>query len=199
MRMWSWVPSGLVLVGCGALVVSCGIFEPRTPEEPTESGLNFRPATTPEIAVNNLQNAIDQKNAENYISCFSDPLKGGAPFVFVPSADASAQYPSVMLTWSYAQEDAYFRNLIAKTSAGSFSNLSLQLENSIVGTDSVLYTYQYTLIVEHTEPGFPTTAKGTLQFALSADAANIWSIHRWVDFQTEDAVTWSMFKGKFSN
>ena len=193
------VTATVVLFGCGIWMVSCGIFEPRTPEEPTESGLNFRPATTPEIVVSNLQNAIDQKNAENYISCFKDPLKGGIPFAFIPSADASAQYPSVMLTWSYAQENAYFRNLIAKTSPGSFSSLSLQLDNSIVGTDSVLYTYRYTLIIEHTEAGFPTTAKGTLQFALSADAANIWSIHRWVDFQTENAITWSMFKGKFSN
>jgi hypothetical protein len=189
----------VLLAALGTWAASCGIFEPRPPEDPTQSSLNFRPATTPEIVITNLQNAIDQKSADNYLSCFSDPSKGLRPFVFVPSADASAQYPSVMLTWNYRQEDSYFRNLIAKTPPGAFSNLSLQLDKSIIGSDSVLYTFLYTLIFEHNDPGFPRTAKGTLQFTLSPDPSNIWYIHRWIDFQTESTISWSMFKGKFSN
>jgi hypothetical protein len=192
-------PAALLLSICSLWLASCGIFEPRDPEDPTQSGLNFRPATTPEIVISNLQNAVDQKSADNYANCFTDPSKGLRPFVFIPSADASAQYPSVMLTWNFRQEDSYFRNLVDKTSAGGFSSLSLQLDNSVIGSDSVLYTYRYTLVFEHNEPGFPRTAKGTLQFTLSPDASNIWYIHRWVDFNTETTVSWSMFKGKFSN
>jgi hypothetical protein len=195
-RRPAW-PSILTLLSI--FLAACGIFEPRTPEEPTQSGLNYRPATSPEIVITNLQNAVDQKNADNYASCFTDPGKGLRPFVFIPSADGAAQYPYVMQTWNYRQEDSYFRNLVARTPSGAFSSLTLQLDNSVIGSDSVLYTFRYTLVFEHTETGFPRTAKGTLQFTLSPDPSNIWYIHRWVDFQTEAATSWSVFKGKFSN
>lgn len=178
---------------------ACNIFEPREAEDPTQSGLNYRPATTPEIVIQNLQSAIDQKSLANYTLCFSDPLKGNRPLVFIASTEASAQYPSIMATWTHAQEESYFRNLIARSSPTAYSALRLELDNSVVGSDSVTYTFRYTLVFEHNEAGFPATARGTLQFTLGTDQANIWSIYRWADYKTGDDISWSMFKGKFSN
>jgi len=177
----------------------CGLFGPRDPEPPTQSGLNNRPPTEPSIVIANLQSAIDQKNIVNYAGCFADPSKGNPPFVFIPSADAGALYAGVLSTWSYNDEQAYFQNLIARSPAQAFSSLSLTLKTSTVSADSVVYSYDYVLVFEHTDPGFPRTARGALQFTLRVDNSNFWMIQRWVDFRTTADISWSHFKGNFSN
>lgn len=193
----SFLPRAATIIP--ALLVSCGLFEPRTPEDPSQASLNFRPPTDPAIVIANLQSAIDQKNVANYASCFADPMKVGRPFLFAPSAEASAQYAGVFSSWSFTQEQSYFQNLVAKSSPTAFSNLLLTLKTSAVTADSVIYSYDYILTFEHNEIGFPKTARGNLQFTLVTDNSNFWTIYRWIDFKTGGDITWSMFKGKFSN
>lgn len=197
------LPSFLVSFCLGgllsALILSCGLFEPRTPEPPSQSGLDYRPPTDPAIVIANLQSAIDQKNVANYSNCFADPSKVARAFAFIPSPEASAQFSGVFGSWSYSQELSYFQNLVAKSSPTGFSNLLLTSKSSIVTADSVVYSYDYILTFEHTEAGFPKSARGNLQFTLGTDNSNFWIIYRWADFKTGNDFTWSMFKGKFSN
>jgi hypothetical protein len=193
--LWTTLGTLAVLVLAGG----CGLFEPRDPEQPTESGLNFVPPTDPAIVISNLQAAVDQKNVANYIACFSDVARQGRPFLFTPSAEAVAQYGAVLADWDLAKEEAYFQNLIARSSPSAFSSLVLTLQSTIVSADSVLYEYDYIFSFSHNDPGFPQTARGRLQFTLSVDASTFWSIHRWIDFKTTEDATWSLFKGKFGN
>jgi hypothetical protein len=188
----------LCVCGWALIAAGCSLFEPRDAEEPSQSGLDFRPPTDPTILIANLQAAIDQKNLANYTSCFADPSRG-RPFVFFPSAEALAQYPSVLDEWTYADEQAYFQNMMAKTPSSAFTNLVLTLRSSSVTADSIVYSYDYTLTVEHTDPSFPRTARGNLQFVLAPDRSNFWAIYRWNDYKTTGEVTWSVFKGKFGN
>jgi len=188
------VPAALLL-----LVGACGLFEPRDPQSPTESGLNFVPPTEPGIVINNLQAAVDQKNVANYVACFADVARQGRPFVFIPSAEASAQYGAVLAEWDLTKEEAYFQNLIARSPATAFSSLVLTLQSTIVSADSVLYEYDYIFSFNHSEQGFPQTARGRLQFTVGVDASTFWTIHRWIDFKSTDDATWSLFKGKFGN
>ena len=188
--------SGLLL--CLLCIVGCNIFETRDTEPPTQSGSDFRPPTVPEIVVSNLQSAIAQRNTTNYISCFADPTRSSHPFRFVPSAGANAQYPSVFASWTYPDEQSYFQNLVARGSPNGYSNLLLVQKSAVVSADSVVYSYDYTFTFEHTESGFPTTAQGNLQFSLAADNGS-WVIYAWSDYKTTNDVTWSSFKGKFSN
>ncbi len=88
---------------------------------------------------------------------------------------------------------------MAKTPAIRFTNLVLTLDPRSVTADSVVYSYDYTLMVEHTDPAFPRTARGNLQFVLAPDRSNFWAIYRWIDYKTTGDVTWSLFKGKFGN
>jgi len=187
---------------CGALGIvlqGCGLFEPRQPEEPSQSSLNFKPPTEPSIVIANLQSAIEQKNAANYISCFADPAKGNPPFVFTPSPEAAGLYTAALEAWTLNDEQAYFQNLIARSAPQAFSSLSLTSKGSTVSADSVVYGYDYTLVFEHNDPSFPKTARGTLQFTLRVSQSNFWMIQRWVDFKTTGDISWSHFKGKFSN
>ena len=178
---------------------SCSLFEPREPEQPSQSSSAFLPPTTPEIVIANLQGSIAQRNVQDYISCL-DSSRLQHPFSFTPSGDANAQYPSVFSSWTYAEEDDYMSNLISKAMPGGFSSLLLtQTSQPIVYADSVIYSYDYTFTFQHTEPGFPATARGNLHFAIGVNSSNFWSIYRWTDSKTTPDITWSSFKGKFSN
>jgi len=163
--------------------------------------LNFRPPTDPTIVIANLQSAIDQKNIANYVNCFTDQAKGMRPFVFIPSAEGKAQYQTLFDGWNITKEQEYFQNLTAKSSPSAFSSLVLNLKSSVVTSDSVIYSYEYILTFEHSDPGFLyQTAHGDLQFSLAADNSNFWAINSWIDFKTNpNDITWSLFKGRFGN
>jgi len=177
----------------------CGLFETRDPESPSSSNCFSQPPTRPGIVLENLQNAIAQKCVDNYAACFANPSNSDAMFVFVPSAEARDQYGAVMADWSSSDEQAYFRNLVARGVANGFASLFLVPRDSVITQDSVQYNFDYTFTFEHHEAGFPITARGNLQFTLSPNASNFWSIQRWADFKSGDDITWSLFKGRFSN
>jgi hypothetical protein len=182
------------------LMQSCTLFEPREAEAPTQSGANYLPRTFPANVVSNLKTAIAQKDPVGYIACFSDSTRTQTAFSFIPSADAASIYASVLRNWTYAQELAYFQNLVAKArKPQGFASLILTPKDSIVtGNESRSYNFDYSFSFEHTESGFTQNARGSLQFTLVSYNSE-WVIARWVDLQTTTNLTWSSFKGKFSN
>jgi hypothetical protein len=184
----------LLSAGLAGYAGGCGLFEPRSPEAPTQSSQTFLPATDPLIVISNLQDAIEQKSVPNYMQCLADPLAGVHIFLFVPSSEGTAQYGSLFRTWSTAEEQAYFQNLTTRTTPASITEKTRSL-----AADSALLEYDYTLTFENTAAGFPSRASGNLQFALQRSSSNIWTIYRWTDFKTTNDITWSLFKGKFSN
>ena len=185
--------------GLAGYAGGCGLFEPRSPEAPTQSSQTFLPATDPLIVISNLQDAIEQKSVPNYMQCLADPLAGVHTFLFVPSSEGTAQYGSLFRTWSTAEEQAYFQNLTTRTTPASISKLDLTEKTRSLAADSALLEYDYTLTFENTAAGFPSRASGNIQFALQRSSSNIWTIYRWTDFKTTNDITWSLFKGKFSN
>ena len=189
----------LFSAGLAGYAGGCGLFEPRSPEAPTQSSQTFLPATDPLIVISNLQDAIEQKSVPNYMQCLADPLAGVHIFLFVPSSEGTAQYGSLFRTWSTAEEQAYFQNLTTRTTPASISKLDLTEKTRSLAADSALLEYDYTLTFENTAAGFPSRASGNIQFALQRSSSNIWTIYRWTDFKTTNDITWSLFKGKFSN
>ncbi len=182
-----------------ALAAGCGLFEPRTPEPPSGATVNYPPATESSVVLANFQTTIDRKDYTNYKQCFSDPAAGGRPYVFVPSVDAIVPYASVWAGWTRESEQTYFQNMIARSGPTAFSDVSLTIRDSLVTADSVIYNMEYVFTFEHQDPTFPKTAHGDLQFAVAPDSRRIWTIFRWSDYQIASSVTWSQFKGKFSN
>lgn len=183
----------------GLAGTGCGLFDPRSPEPPSQSSQTFLPATDPFIVISNLQSAVAQKSVPNYVQCLSDPASGGRPFLFIPSAEGNAVYASLFRNWSTIDEQSYFQNLTTRTTTTSISKLDLTEKTSSLAADSATLEYDYTLTFENTVAGFPSRASGNLQFALQRSSSNIWSIYRWADFKTTTDLSWSMFKGKFSN
>jgi hypothetical protein len=108
-------------------------------------------------------------------------------------------YASIFRNWSTIEEQAYFQNLTTRTTTTSMSKLDLTEKTSSLAADSAILEYDYTLTFENTVAGFPSRSSGNLQFALQRSSSNIWTIYRWTDFKTTSDLSWSMFKGKFSN
>lgn len=184
------------------LVQSCSLFETRDPAPPSQTGLDVRQATTANDVIINLQSAIRQRSIVNYMACFADPERTGRAFVFVPSPDAQSQYGPILSDWTYQDEQQYFRNLVEASTQGSgIMELALTPIEVNSSPDSVLFTFGYQLTaVTPSSVNFPDTARGNLQFFVAPDNTGIWAISRWYDFNTSpDAITWSYFKGRFSN
>ncbi len=187
--------AGLALSG-----LSCGIFEPRTAEAPTQPGLDYQPALDPGSVISNLISAVGQKSETNYIRCFTDPATSPRTFTFIPSAEGLAQYGSIFASWGRNEELNYFRNLHARSTPTAYSDLQLTEKTPpSITPDSVVYYYDYVFQFEHSDKTFPTTAQGSLIFTIVPDNSGEWAICRWVDLQTTSATSWSMFKGKFSS
>ena len=112
-RLWSALSFGVALLACWQLLgAGCNLFEPRDPEVPSQSSDSFIPPTDPDAVIENLQNAVAQKNSVNYVRCFADPSRTVRPFQFFPSPDAGARYASVFAFWTVDQEKTYFQNLV---------------------------------------------------------------------------------------
>ena len=147
-------PRPLVLLLITGIAGGCGLFEPRDPEEPSQSSLNNRPPTEPSIVIANLQSAVEQRNPTNYVTCFSDEARGAQPFIFIPSADAAAAYGGTLSAWTLDEERSYFQNLVARSGQQAYASLTLNLKTTTVTSDSVVSAYDYILVFEHSDPGF---------------------------------------------
>jgi len=186
--------SGILIM---ALVVisGCGLFETRQPESPQQGQSGFLPPTTSDVVIQNLTNAIEGKNVDNYLSCLSD-----TKFSFVPPPDVYSHYQSVFLMWDKSSEGAYFRNLVAQSANLATPALNLYSTNlTSPQGDSVQYTANYTLSWPNKLSNYPQQVEGYLQLTIGVDGSGNWSITRWIDSRlVSDSLTWSDMKARFS-
>ncbi|MBZ0198653.1 MAG: hypothetical protein K8H86_02215, partial [Ignavibacteriaceae bacterium] len=73
----------------------CDIFNARTAEIPDQPRSNYQQAVTPEFLVDNLINSLKDKDAANYINCFSDTSFTPKRFAFSPSSGATSLFPAL--------------------------------------------------------------------------------------------------------
>ena len=183
----------LVLLGvsCLLLQLRCGLFGPRDAQDPSTQSTNFRPPTTPDIVISNLEYAVQEKNVANYMNCFVDPLITTRRFRFTPSSDGTSLGP-----WTLADERAYFENIKASAGDNGFSRLNLTLRNNPLPLDTVRYEYTYSLTFMHSKPGVPTTVAGHMELTLGTENNGWWAIYGWADYK-DSSDTWSRLKVEF--
>ena len=199
-RTWErtpWLlPAILVLSLLGS---SCGIFETRDPEPPSQTSSNFVPPTEPSIVFSNMATAFRDLNSLNYLRSFADSTTNGRSFSFEPTPQARSKYGGVFFNWSRESEQRYFENLKSKVPGGSSATLTFDvLTIQSLQSDSAQYEATYRLNVQHTVANVAKEARGRAQFFLMADRSRNWVILRWVDV-TDNAAsfTWSDLKGEF--
>ena len=175
----------------------CDLLSTRDPEEPNTPRSDYLPAISPDILFSNMQNAFEEKIIENYMASFVDPAFISIPFIFIPSAGATAVFPNLS-DWNINAERQYFNNLITAT----IPNLpiTLSLENEIKNTfgDSAVYQFDYEISIPVNDESIPKEYKGSLIFNIYLDVQNQWVISRWQDIKSSENPSWSELKGRFN-
>jgi hypothetical protein len=177
----------------------CGLFETRDPEPPTGSSSTFVPPTSPDMVLSNLENAVSEKNSENYVRCLVDTLNSSQRYVFFPTATAAGRYAGTFAAWTLQSERAWFASLKALTPKDAPSYLNLDGGFAVISADSAIYEGKYEMVIRHGVPNISETVRGTLQFVMHTDRNSIWSITRWSDISLQDETSWSEWKGRFAN
>ncbi|HEY5615782.1 MAG TPA: hypothetical protein VIL52_07135 [Bacteroidota bacterium] len=189
----------VVLVFCLTAFSACGIFEPRDPDPPAQSGSNYIPPTEPSLVFTNMVNAFRDMNAVNYVRSFADIATAGRNYIFEPTSEARQRYGTIFVEWTRQSEQQFFENMKSRVQSGTAPSLEFltQVAQSIQ-SDSAQYEVTYRLNVPHGQTNIPTQAQGRAVFYMIADNSRNWVIWRWVDIaQAQDDFTWSDFKGQF--
>lgn len=181
------------------LFLGCGLFTTREPENPVQSRDTWIPATTVDLLLENLKSALSEKSTDNYLRCLVDSTLTGKKFTFIPATESFAVYSNVFMNWNLLSEKIYLENLKSKLRDGSIITLSFFNDSrGTIQSDSLTYTSDYLLIVDHTVEGFPREFEGHLQFTLLRNLKGEWSILTWKDSRRTQNLTWSDLKGRFS-
>lgn len=147
----------------------------------------------------NLQFSVIEKDVNNYMSCFVDSNYSTRSYSYVPDVISQIQYP-IFQNWKLSNEKTYFTSLLSLMNESSTSNVFFS--NPVLNTlsDTAVYDADYLLRADHQKTNVAKTLKGKIRLILSADSRNLWSIHKWIDFQSMNSdTTWSVLKANFSN
>lgn len=163
------------------ILISCSLFETRTPQEPDQTNQNFPPAVSPQILIDNFIKAFNQKNIVAYTNCFSEVPK----YQFIPSADALNIYPGIFDDWEIEDEKSFANNLFNKFLQETNPNLVLSNPSySSPNPDSTLFLSGYQCEINSTENAINQIYSGRLQFTLVKNQKGTWAISRWIDLKS---------------
>ncbi len=185
--------SYIACVAISFLFLSCDLLNTRDPQNPDAGNQTLPTAFTKEILIDNFQKSFQQKNIQEYAKLFTD-----SSFLFLPTQSALARYSAVFSSWNKTSESDYFRN--AMTAIGAASSPQIFFINSSTipyHSDSALYMADYTVFVPHTRANITIQFAGRSELYLSPNKNNIWTIYRWIDFETKKDSSWSELKGQF--
>jgi hypothetical protein len=189
----------IILIVLTIIVSGCDLFETRAPEDPKTPRTNWIPATSPRILISNFKNAFSDKSTENYLNCFVDSGLTGKTFSFIPTSEGLILFPTLFSHWTLSNERAYFENIKSKLKENSSFSLSCFNENEgTIQADSMIYSANYLLFVEHGVAGIAKEYHGHLQFTLFRNTRGEWAISFWRDSKRNEYPTWSELKGRFS-
>ncbi|KAB2923629.1 MAG: hypothetical protein F9K22_08615 [Bacteroidetes bacterium] len=186
----------LLLLGAAG----CDLFETRDPEPPGTDNQSLPFATDDQVLLQNFQSAFQQKNITEYEKLFADSALHGRTFLFVPNQSAAVRYPSVFAAWNTDSETDYFRKLVGALDASSAPRMVLAFPAPPVRyqNDSAVHTVEYTLTVQHDRPGVTDQFTGRSELYMAPNALGLWTVYRWVDYETKKDSGWSELKGQFS-
>lgn len=181
------------------VLMSCDLLKPRTPKSPEGDKTSLPPATTPEIAINNFQTALQQDDAQEYAKLFSDSAQGGIQYAFVPARSAVISYATLFSRWTKDSEREWMLNLATHLTAGTTPLLILSPSKlTKFQADSALLEATYTLTLQHQEAALPKVFRGSMYIMLAPSRNSaLWSIYRWEDVEIQKDSSWSMAKGYF--
>jgi hypothetical protein len=182
-------------------LISCDLFNTRTPENPVDNSVNYPPATSPDILLSNFKQSFMGLNIDNYYDCFVKVDNYFTySFNFIPDPNALARYGSVFTSWDAQSERNFLIGLKASTEQSVKPNLTFQDGNYDVMTpDSAIYIseYEISVILQKSLQTF----SGISRFTLIRSNTGLWYIKTWQDVVNNSIDTtksWSILKAQLS-
>lgn len=176
-------------------------FATREPEPPTAGRTSWQLPTDPIIVLENMKNAIKEKNVENYMKCLVDSM---ALFRFIPGEFEASTNPGIFENWNLLQEQSYINKAFASVPDDSARSLAFSHIQRSEFPDSALIRADYSLKLNHIlSTSIPRMGKGQTDFWFIR-RNGYWVIHRWIDYETKSDTTyripsWSTIKANFIN
>ena len=181
------------LLGALFLCTCDSLFSTREPEPPINPQSSWEPPLSPDQVLVNMQNALFERNLENFNRCLADP-QNQRFFVFVPDQEVANNYPTVFPDWTREDERRVMQQVFSIVHADSALFLSFpETVSEIITSDTAVYIRRYHLEIHHSQPTPPVVYEGQTEFWL-ADVNGEWSIYRWTDFAVAEFSPWSLLK-----
>jgi hypothetical protein len=188
----------LILMFTALTLSSCSLFEPRVPENPTNSGVVWQDPTSPDIVMENMQSALNGGSLL-YLDCMADS------FVFFADTNDINGYPTYNFnSWGKSDESRTVTALFAVVPKDS-TVTSEFLTNTghpdpAAPADSVTIYREYSITVPQSfHSGTGTPAVGIAELLLVEDSEGFWTITEWHDVRHEGTswVTWAVAKAYY--
>ena len=194
----------LLLMGYFCISGCKNPFKTRNSPPPVFTEGTWETPASPEIVIQNLLHAYNEKIIGNFIQCLSDSFRFSAP---EDSIDAINQGPpGLFANWDRSVEVKVTTNIF-KTSRQSPDSLSYILKfhrdppvPDDLGNTLAVLSRDYELLIFDLKatPPETTLAKGTATFHMRQPPFNWWSIYFWSDIPAETGEEdWGDFKAKF--
>jgi hypothetical protein len=175
-------------------ITACDLFQVRYPEDPSETKSSYRVPVEPKDVIQNLINAFNDKNPNDYKKNFSTGLPlVDRDFYFAPSGNVSSIFPT---DWYVDEEFQYFNNLITRSEEDVPITLSFTDEVYDIRADSAIYSAKYFLSVPVLNSE-PKVYEGSLKFTMTTDINAAWIVYFWEDVAEQGSKSWSELKIEF--
>jgi len=179
-------------------------FKTRESAKPISSEGSWETPFRPEIVINNLFHAYNEKIIGNFILCLCDSFNFSAP---EDSIDAfSRGRPELFANWNKSAEVSVttsifttFRQNVDSISYHLSFDPTPPISDDISDTVAVLLRdYEIVILNLKSAPPETTLAKGTATFHMRQTSLNWWSIYFWSDIPNEsEGYDWGDFKAEF--
>ena len=187
----------VVLIGIVCVLYCKNPFSTREAETPNIGRSDWFPPTSPSVVLANLRNAIQGKNANNYLKCLADTSTTSRAFIFTPDQSVANNNPGFFNNWTTDSEGNYIRQIFSVVPDDSVRKLELVTISENSYPDSAIFVQNYTLQFDHTliDTEYPRLAEGQVEFLIVPNLqTGYWYIQRWVDTGVSENPTWSHYK-----
>ncbi|HRW78714.1 MAG TPA: hypothetical protein P5207_08610 [Candidatus Sabulitectum sp.] len=177
------------------LFLSCSLFDPRTPADPSQGGVVWQTPTSPDIVVENMVSALNGASVL-YLDCLDDS------FLFYADTSDIDDYPTLNFSdWTKSVENLTVGQIYSSVP----SDTTIQAEFLLVAgnpdppapEDSVTIYRQYTIIL----PGAQhSPAFGIAELHMVEDEDGLWSVGEWYDNRFDQSTpykTWAVAKAVY--
>jgi len=179
-------------------------FKTRESEEPVTREGTWETPFRPEIVIQNLLHAYNEKIIGNFILCLSDSFRFSAPEDSIKAVQDNRE--ELFANWNKSAEVSVttsifttFRQNVDSISYVLFFDPTPPISDDISDTVAVLLR-EYEIIISDLKSVPPETkpAKGTATFYMRQTSLNWWSIYFWGDIpDTSGGYDWGAFKAEF--